>query len=155
MRRRHPDLLERLYQPFFWDRQAEHGPDEAPYSLRPVFAYDGKQLSARYYEDYIHKGYALASEALDTRGEEALHALQEIVNDPANGIEFRMSSGQIQYVNNRQFAHARTKFADNKTASIERHLIRCWHRDEGLPGLEGQPEEADSAQYNNSHHEDI
>ncbi len=139
MRRRHPDLIERLYQPFVWDRQAEHGPDDAPYSTRPVFAYDGEQLSARYYDDYIRKGYVLAGEVLDTEGEEALEALQTIVNDPAYWVEFRIESGQIQYLNNRQFAHARTQFADDPAASTQRHLIRSWYRNEGLPELEGQP----------------
>ncbi len=139
MRRRHPDLIERLYQPFVWDRQAKHGPDDAPYSVRPVFAYDGEHLSARYYDDYIRKGYALAGEVLDAHGQEALDALQTIVNDPENWVEFRLESGQIQYLNNRQFAHARTQFADAHAASIKRHLIRCWYRNEGLPGLEGLP----------------
>ncbi|MCZ6872363.1 MAG: TauD/TfdA family dioxygenase, partial [bacterium] len=32
MRRQHVDLLARLYRPFFWDRQAEHGTDGAPFS---------------------------------------------------------------------------------------------------------------------------
>ncbi len=139
MRRRHPDLIERLYQPFVWDRQAEHSPDDAPYSTHPVFAYDGEQLSVRYYDDYIRKGYVLAGEVLDTEGEEALEALQTIVNDPAHGVEFRIESGQIQYLNNRQFAHARTQFADDPAASTQRHLIRCWYRSEGLPELEGRP----------------
>lgn len=109
------------------------------YSTQPVFAYDGKQLNVRYYDDYIHKGYALAGEVLDARGAEALDALQAIVNDPQHWVEFRLESGQIQYLNNRQFAHARTRFADDQAASIQRHLIRCWYRNEGLPGLEGQP----------------
>ncbi len=139
MRQRHLDLLERLYQPFVWDRQAEHGPDENPFSTHPVFAYDGEQLSVRYYDDYIHKGYALAGEGLDAHGEEALEALQTIVNEPSHWVEFRLESGQIQYVNNRQFAHARTRFNDDRAALSKRHLIRSWYRDEGLPGLEGQP----------------
>ncbi|ETW93557.1 MAG: hypothetical protein ETSY2_51240, partial [Candidatus Entotheonella gemina] len=139
MRRRHPGLIERLYHPFHWDRQAEHAPDEAPYSTHPVFAYDGEELSVRYYDDYIHKGYALAGEQLDARGEEALEALQSIVNDPAYWMEFRIDRGQLQFINNRQFAHARTLFIDDPAASRPRHLIRCWFRNEGLPGLEGRP----------------
>ncbi len=140
MQQRHPDLLERLYQPFVWDRQAEHSPDDDPYSAYPVFEYDGRHLTARYYDDYIRKGYALAGDVLDAQGEEALDAMQTIVNDPANSVDFRIETGQIQYINNRRFAHARTQFADNKAASVERHLIRCWYRNEGMPNLEGQPE---------------
>ncbi len=140
MQQRHPDLLERLYQPFIWDRQAEHDPDDDPYSAHPVFEYDGHGLIARYYDDYIRKGYALAGDELDAKGKEALDALQTIINDPANAVDFRVETGQIQYVNNRRLAHARTQFADNKAASVERHLIRCWYRNAGLQTLEGRPE---------------
>lgn len=140
MQQRHPDLFERLYQPFVWDRQAEHGPDDDPYSTHPVFEYDGRQLTVRYYDDYIRKGYALAGGELDAQGKEALDAMQMIVNDPANAVDFRIETGQIQYINNRRFAHARTQFSDNKAASVERHLIRYWYRNEGLQTLEGQPE---------------
>lgn len=138
MRQRHPDLIERLYHPFVWDRQAEHGPGDTPYSTHPVFAYDGEQLSARYYDDYIRKGYALAGKILDAQGAEALEAMQTIVNDAAHRVEFRLESGQIQYIHNRQFAHARTPFTDNQATSMQRHLIRCWHRAAGLPVLEGR-----------------
>ncbi len=139
MQQRYPDLLKRLYQPFVWDRQAEHGPDDQPVSAHPVFEYDGHDLAARYYDDYIRKGYNLAGDSLDATGQEALDALQSIVNNPENSVEFRIETGQIQYINNRQFAHARTQFTDNKTASIERHLIRCWYRNEGMAQLEGRP----------------
>jgi alpha-ketoglutarate-dependent taurine dioxygenase len=139
MRQHYPDLIERLYRPFVWDRQAEHHPSDVSYSTHPVFAYDGKQLTARYYDDYIRKGYVLAGDVLDAQGEEAMDAMQTIVNDPAHWVEFRIETGHIQYINNRQFAHARTKFADAQAASIQRHLIRCWYRDAGMPELEGRP----------------
>jgi alpha-ketoglutarate-dependent taurine dioxygenase len=139
MRQRHPDLIERLYHPFVWDRQAEHGPGDVPYSIHPVFAYDGKRLSARYYVDYIYKGYALAGAVLDAQGVEALDALQTIVNDADHWVEFRLAQGQLQYLNNHQLAHARTSFTDNQEAAMQRHLLRCWYRNDGLPTLEGHP----------------
>ena len=37
MRRRHPDLLRRLYQPFFFDRQREHAPDDVKVIGHPIF----------------------------------------------------------------------------------------------------------------------
>jgi alpha-ketoglutarate-dependent taurine dioxygenase len=104
-----------------------------------VFAYDGKQLRVRYYDDYIYKGYALAGATLDAQGVEALDALQTIVNDADHWVEFRLERGQLQYVNNHQFAHARTSFTNNPKMSMQRHLIRCWYRNDGLPTLEGHP----------------
>ena len=138
LRRRHPDLLPRLYQPFHWDRQAEHRPEEPKHATHPVFAFDGRTLSARYYDDYILNGYDLAGERLDTLGRDALAAMREIIDAPAHWTEFRIETGQLQYLNNRLFAHCRTEFHDAPGSERRRHLIRVWNRDEGAPSLEGR-----------------
>jgi alpha-ketoglutarate-dependent taurine dioxygenase len=134
---REPDLLERLYRPFWWDRQAEHAPGESPVSARPVFDADGGGLTARYYEDYVWKGQALAGEPLDAAGAAALEAMRALVDDPAHWVELRLEKGQFQYLNNRRLAHSRTGFVDRPGGS-PRHMLRFWHRDEGTIDLEGQ-----------------
>jgi alpha-ketoglutarate-dependent taurine dioxygenase len=131
---RAPELLERLYAPFWWDRQAEHGPADRAWSEHPVFASDDGALVARYYDDYVHKGYALKGAVLDAAGVAALAALREIVQAPESWLEFRLASGQFQYLNNRQVAHSRTAFRDD---GARRHLLRLWNRDEGSAELEG------------------
>jgi alpha-ketoglutarate-dependent taurine dioxygenase len=130
---RAPELLERLYAPFWWDRQAEHDPTDVGWSEHPVFETNGS-LVARYYDDYVHKGYALKGAMLDAAGAAALAAMREIVEAPESWLEFRLASGQFQYLNNRQVAHSRTAFRDD---SAKRHLLRLWNRDEGSPELEG------------------
>jgi hypothetical protein len=137
MWRRYPDLLARLYRPFWWDRQAEHGPDDRRFCRHPVYHHDGQVLMARYYEDYIHNGYKLAGESLDDTGREALAAMRSIIEAPENWVEFRMEMGQLQYINNRRFAHARTGFTDMDGWQAQRHMVRVWNRDEGTPHLEG------------------
>jgi hypothetical protein len=103
-----------------------------------VFEHDGHGvLMARWYEDYIHNGHKLADEPLDDLGREALGALTGIVDDPGNWVEFRIERGQLQYINNRQFAHSRTAFKDAPDGSQRRHLIRLWNRSEGTTDLEG------------------
>jgi len=141
LRRRRPDLLERLYRPFCWDRQGEHVPDDVRVSSRPVYEYEGGTLASRYYEDYIVNGHKLAGTELDAEGREALEAMRGIVDDPANWVEFRIEKGQLQYLNNRQFAHSRTAFkdADTPESGKGRHLLRLWNRDEGSSDLEGHP----------------
>jgi len=138
LRRRRPDLLARLYQPFDWDRQGEHAPDAPRVSRQPVFEYEGGTLASRYYEDYMRNGSKLAGVELDDEGARALEAMREIVDDPASWVEFRIEKGQLQYLNNRQFAHSRTAFVD---AGPEqgRHMLRLWNRDEGTWHLEGRP----------------
>ena len=138
LRLRHPSLLSRLYRPFHWDRQAEHTPGDLPHARRPVYEYDGGRLAARWYEDYIAKGQALAREPLDAEGVDALAAMAALVDAPEHWTEFRIEAGQFQYLNNLQFAHCRTAFADGGPEQ-RRHLLRFWNRDEGAPELEGEP----------------
>jgi len=137
LRRRHPDLLARLYRPFWWDRQAEHAPDDRRVSRHPVYQYNGHTLMARYYEDYMHNGSRLAGEELDTVGTAALAAMRAVLEAPENWVEFRAELGQLQYINNRQFAHARTAFSDASGVRLQRHMLRLWNRDEGTASLEG------------------
>lgn len=138
LRRRRPDLLARLYQPFHWDRQGEHAPDAPRVSRQPVFEYESATLASRYYEDYIRNGSKLADAELDDEGLQALEAMREIVDDPVNWVEFRIEKGQLQYLNNRQFAHSRTAFQDAGPGQ-GRHMLRLWNRDEGTWHLEGSP----------------
>ena len=138
LRHRHPDLLARLYRPFWRDRQAEHAPDDKRVSRHPVYQYDGHTLIARYYEDYVCNGSRLSGEELDTAGIAALVAMRATVNDPENWVEFQVEQGQFQYINNRQFAHACTAFGDTSGVRSQRHMLRLWNRDEGTAGLEGQ-----------------
>jgi len=138
LRRRRPDLLARLYQSFHWDRQGEHAPDAPRVSRQPVFEFEGGTLASRYYEDYVRNGSKMAGEELDDEGAQALAALREIVDDPANWVEFRIEKGQLQYLNNRQFAHSRTAFTDPGPGQ-GRHMLRLWNRDEGTWHLEGSP----------------
>jgi len=142
LRRRHPDLLARLYSPFWWDGQAEHALDYVRVSRYPVYEYDGDTLMARYYEDYVFKGYRLAGARLDAAGAAALAAMRTIVDAPENWVECRLAQGQLQYINNRQFAHARTTFVDVPGVSAPRHMLRLWNRDEGTQDLEGQEDGA-------------
>jgi alpha-ketoglutarate-dependent taurine dioxygenase len=137
LRAKDPALLDRLYQPFWWDRQAEHADDDARASRHPVFEREGHGLGARYYEDYVVKGHALSGEPLDAQGAAALAALREIVDAPEHWVEFRIEKGQLQYLNNRRFAHSRTAFADTGGMS-RRHMLRFWNREEGTIQIEGR-----------------
>jgi len=129
--RRHRDLLPRLYRPFPWDRQAEHAPDDGKTARRPVFRYDGRSLMACFNEKLIATGADLAGDPLDGEGLEALEALRAIVDSPELAVEFTIERGQVQFINNRQFAHSRTDFKDAPEPHLKRHLIRLWTREEG------------------------
>ena len=131
LRRRHPDLLPRLYRPFPWDRQAEHAPDDSKTSHRPIFRLDDDGWTAGYNERLIHNGATLAGEPLDAEGAAALAAMEAIVQSPELWVEFTVERGQVQFISNRHFAHARTDFVDAPDPTLKRHLVRLWTREEG------------------------
>lgn len=136
LRERHPELLARLYHPFWWDRQAEHGPDEPLCCRHPVYASSGGNLIVRYYDDYVRKGHQLAQEPLDEAGEASLDAMAAVIKAPENSIEFRLERGQVEYANNHLIAHARTAFEDKGPIGSGRFLLRLWGRSSGGIGFE-------------------
>jgi alpha-ketoglutarate-dependent taurine dioxygenase len=136
MLRRHPALLPRLYQPFHWNRQREHGPDEPLTYRHPIFTYDGV-LRTRFNRRLITVGHEIAGEPLDAEGAAALDAMIAILEDPALPVEFVLEPGQIQLINNREFCHRRTAYLDDDDPAQRRHLVRIFLRDEGGPGYDG------------------
>ena len=131
LRRRHPDVLPRLYQPYPWDRQAEHAPEDSKTGAQPIFQYDGRSLVGRFNERLIEAGAELDGEPLDEEGKDALEAMRLVVDSPDLRAEFTIERGQIQYLNNLEFAHSRTDFRDAPEPHRKRHLLRVWTRGEG------------------------
>ena len=131
MRRRHPELLPRLYRPYWFDRQREHAPDDVKVIRHPLFEMDGDRLIARLSRFQVVNGYKLANEPLDDEGAAALEALEAVMNQPALSKEFFFERGQIQIVDNRRCGHKRTEFHDYPEPERRRHLVRLWLRDRG------------------------
>jgi alpha-ketoglutarate-dependent taurine dioxygenase len=131
LRRWHPDLLPHLYRPFPWDRQAEHAPGDRKTGDQPIFQWDGHSFVGRFNERLIEMGAELSGQPLDSPAREALDAMRRVVDSPELWVEFRIERGQIQYLNNLEFAHSRTDFRDASEPSLKRHLIRVWTREAG------------------------
>jgi alpha-ketoglutarate-dependent taurine dioxygenase len=131
MRRRHPDLLPRLYRPFYFDRQREHAPDDFMVTHHPMFAAEAGRLTARLSRFQVMNGQALAGVPLDDEGRRAIDALEAIMGRPDMARDFWFEPGQIQLVNNRSLGHKRTAFRDWPEPDRRRHLVRLWLRDAG------------------------
>jgi alpha-ketoglutarate-dependent taurine dioxygenase len=135
--RRHPELLARLYQPFYFDRQREHAPNDAMVTRHPIFEVDAERLHGRLSRFQVRNGQALAGETLDALGEAALDELDRVMERPEMRMDFQFEAGQMQFVNNRQIAHKRTAFRDWPEPERKRHLVRLWLRDRGRPFYNG------------------
>jgi alpha-ketoglutarate-dependent taurine dioxygenase len=131
MRQRHPELLRRLYEPFLFDRQREHAPEDPKVLRHALFEYDGKRLSGRLSRYQVRNGHALAGVPLDAEGEAALEALDAVMNAPRLHRQFFFERGQIQILDNRRLGHKRTGFRDHPEEERRRHLVRLWLRDWG------------------------
>lgn len=133
MQERHPELLERLFQPYRFDRQREHAAGAATTISQPVFALEGDRLKSRLSRYLIEQGHDLSGEPLDDTGRAALDALTAIIDDPALYKEFYFEPGQIQILENRRLGHKRTGFEDWPEPERRRTLIRLWLRNHGRP----------------------
>lgn len=131
LRSDYPDLLQRLYEPFYFDRQREHAPDDVMTTHHALFEADGDEVLARLSKFQVVNGQALAKEQLDDVGAAALDALEEAMNAPGMDVSFQFQPGQIQILNNRKIGHRRTGFQDWPDAQNKRFLVRLWMRDQG------------------------
>jgi alpha-ketoglutarate-dependent taurine dioxygenase len=134
---RSQNALARLYEPFWFDRQREHLPDEPPIHAAPVFAYDGGRLATRLALFQMKNGQVLRGAALDEAGREAVAAVEEALAEPGLCATFTMVSGQIQLLNNLAVGHSRTAFVDYDAPEQRRHIVRIWMRDHGHRGYRG------------------
>ncbi len=124
-----PDLLARLYRPYLFDRQKEHEPGDAAVISHPLFNFDGHEFAARLSRGRVLAGYNLADRRPDPAGLAALDALEAIMEDERNNLDFVFEPGQMQFVHNLHCGHRRTGFSDGP--DNRRHLVRIWLRDWG------------------------
>ena len=137
MRRRHPDLLPRLYRPFHFDRQREHAPDDVMTTHHPMLEREDGRLIARLSRFQVMNGYRLAGVALDPEGTAAIDAFEAILNAPGVAARFQFEPGQMQIIDNRALGHKRSGFRDWPEAERKRLLIRLWLRDHGRRAYNG------------------
>jgi alpha-ketoglutarate-dependent taurine dioxygenase len=137
MRRRHPDLLPRLYRPFYFDRQREHAPGDVMTTCHPMLEHRADRLVARLSRFQVINGHKLAGAELDAQGFAALEAFEAILNEPGMAARFDFEPGQLQLIDNRALGHKRTAFRDWPDPERKRLLVRLWLRDEGSRAYNG------------------
>ena len=125
-RETHPDLLPRLYQPFYRDKQEYQAPDVE--NWYPIFANEGGGLRIRFNVRPIRRGYQKTGRVLDSKGAEAVRLLNDFLSDTRHRHDFWMERGQIQILNNRTVVHGRTPYVDFDEPEKRRHLVRLWLR---------------------------
>ncbi|MBL6615416.1 MAG: TauD/TfdA family dioxygenase [Reyranella sp.] len=137
MRKRHPELLPRLYQPFYFDRQREHAPGDVMTTFHPMLEDQEGRLVARLSHFQVKNGHKIAGIEIDPEGAAALEAFEAILNEPGMSARFHFEPGQMQLIDNRALGHKRTAFRDWPEPERKRLLVRLWLRDTGSRAYDG------------------
>lgn len=132
--RERPDLAAVLYEPFPYDFRGEQAAGGQPYYLLPVFTEWDDRLFVRCIPPYIWASQHHAdAPRLTPLQHEALTAVVEMADDPANHVLMELLPGDIQFINNYHVLHGRTAYEDDAPAGRVRHLKRLWLETEVLP----------------------
>ncbi len=127
MRRRRPDLLKLLFEPFATDRRGEVPEGRKPYFEIPVFNWHRGYLSAIYQRQYLDSAQRFAdAPRLTPQRIEALDLFDALANDPGLHMFMEFKPGDVQLVHNHTILHDRTSFVDWPEPQRRRHLLRLW-----------------------------
>lgn len=121
-----PDVLETLYQPFYFDRRGQFNMGESSTSDNPIFQWDQVELTMRYMYYYIQIGHQRAGQALTPNQEKALNILEMLLCRSDLRVEFSLKPGQMLFTNNHWILHNRTLFEDYPDPKCKRHYVRLW-----------------------------
>lgn len=124
----HPDVLETLYQRFYFDRRGQFRSGDSPTSHFPVFQWSEGELTLRYLYYYIQVGHERAGEPLTVEQRVALEVVEALLRRAEFRVEFSLQPGQMLFTNNRWILHNRTAFEDDADPDRRRHYVRLWLR---------------------------
>jgi hypothetical protein len=125
--RTRPDLLEVLYQPFWWSWQGQEPPGDKPYFAEPIFKFHNGKFSCRYVRSVILNSQRYPDVPRMTAAqEEAIALIDELGNSDKFHFVTMFQPGEIQLLNNHITLHARTSFEDYPEEDRKRHLLRMW-----------------------------
>lgn len=127
IRRRRPDLVPVLFEPFAFDRNDEQAPGEAPFFRLPVcFDVEGR-LRTFYIGWYIRDAQRHADAPRLTAAQaEVIDLIDAIAAAPEVALDMDFRAGDIQLLKNSAILHARTEFEDFDDPARKRHLLRLW-----------------------------
>ena len=125
--RTRPDLLESLYEPWYYKTHNVDTSNPDPWCKQPIFAMEQGRFVAYVLRVLIDRAYELPElPDMTPLQKEALDYLHELCHEPALHYRFLQEPGDIFYVNNFVNFHSRTEFTDHDDAERKRLLLRIW-----------------------------
>jgi Taurine catabolism dioxygenase TauD, TfdA family len=129
----HPELIDRLYEPFLFDTHGEAGLDYIPLH---ACRHAGGRLRTFWHSDCFRSSHELErAPGFDPRERAALDAYDAIALRPELYLDMELAKGDAQLLSNHTILHARTAFEDHPDPARKRHLLRLWISLESQPSL--------------------
>ena len=127
LRRRHPEALAILNQPFPYLRHTvDHG-NARQYVELPVFSECDGFFAAHFLRVLIDRAdRSDFAPGLTDAQRAALDTLEAVAEDPELHVSFSMTAGDVLLLNNWTTFHRRGAFVDGRDSEERRHLLRIW-----------------------------
>jgi len=140
VRRRRPDLVPALFQPFPTDRRGEVPEGMQPWFDMPIFHWHANRLSCIYVRQYIESAQRNFPQAarLSAQQVEAMDLLDALANDADIHLSMAFQPGDMQFLHNHVMLHSRNDFENWPEPERHRHLLRLWlapAQGRALPGV--------------------
>ncbi|MFI9825535.1 TauD/TfdA family dioxygenase [Streptomyces sp. NPDC052013] len=125
---RRPDLAERLYRKYFFDRREEQLPGEPPYAAAPLAVRrDGGALSMLYNRCYLESAQRFPHvPRLEPEDAELFDLVDDVAGSPEFRLDIDLRAGDLLLLSTHAVMHARTEFEDHEQPALKSHQLRLW-----------------------------
>ena len=124
---RKPHLVERLFEPFPFDKQGQEAPGQDPWFDFPLCNLDGGRLRTFFIPWYIRESQEHAqAPKLTAEQIDCIETIESIANEPRFYLDMHFEPGDMQFLKNAAILHKRTAYLDWDDPGEKRHLLRLW-----------------------------
>ena len=120
------DMLEVLYQKFYFDKRGEYKTGEEPTIFEPIIKFENNKITFRYLRAYIDQGYKIQNKELTSEQLKSLKLLDNLLDNPKNIVEYTLQKYDMTFFNNNWIIHGRTNFEDFEDLEKKRLMLRVW-----------------------------
>lgn len=124
---RRPDLLEQLYQPWYYKTHNVDTHNDDPWCRQPIFAEVDGRFVGYVLRVLIDRAYQMPElPDMTAQQREALDFLDQVCAEESMRFELRQEAGDMLFINNFVNFHSRTAFTDHEEPEKRRLLYRIW-----------------------------
>ena len=127
------DLLNILYEKFYFDKRGEFKEGESSTVFEPIFKFKDGKLYFRYLRNYIDAGHDIQNQPLSESQKEALTYLDNSMLEEDMIMSYDLKPDDMVFSDNHWIVHGRTAFEDHDDPNLKRLMLRTWIKDKMYP----------------------